>query len=276
MKQTLELKSSIQPILKILKLFIHHQYGGEVRFIDINQTEYYKNLPQFKSFLDGNLSANIFHIEGKSLFPLYDPPLGFLELTHKPLHQNEIEKIIDTIDFFMSLKDFKESAKQLEAIENRLRRDHNKYNNLIFLSRENSKTTHPIQDIDFWHRVSPSHIFIEGSSEMEIYKLALSYHHKKRRQAFVCYSDLEKIARCHQESLKSLGNITLYIPRLTELSLLETKALIQLIEDLGKTPSLVVGNFVEGLSSVAYFPQIQLKKYLLNHHSHLKLISKPP
>ena len=98
-----------------------------------------------------------------------------------------------------------------------------------------------INETDFWGQTPSLHLLVEGPRDQEIYKLALQFHCYRRSYAFLYYSDLDTPSRCSLKSLESLGNITLYIPNLTDLSHEEVEVLIQLLDSPDKVPSLICG-----------------------------------
>ena len=120
-----------------------------------------------------------------------------------------------------------------------------------------------MKDINFIGLRPPSHLLIEGDDPRDAYKKAFKHHCQKKNYAFLFYSDLSSQSRLLVEELQSLGNMTLYIPNLANLSPKEAQALLQLMEKRSeKSPTLVAGT---SHNSQAMLPiQDRLKEQLLS------------
>lgn len=174
-------------------------------------------------------------------------PIGFIEFTESSLRKESLSQISDTIALFLSLRKSRESIlDSLQAVEENIIK-HNDNISIVHLRRGSSTLgevrKEAMKDINFvGPRPPPSHLLIEGDDHLEAYKKAFKHHCQKKNYAFLFYSDLNNQSRLLVESLQSLGNTTLYIPNLANLSSKEAQALLELIEKRNeKSPTLVGG-----------------------------------
>ena len=173
-------------------------------------------------------------------------PIGFIEFTESSLRKESLSQISDTIALFLSLRKSRESIlDSLQAVEENIIK-HNDNISIVHPRRGSSTLgevrKEAMKDINFVGPRPPSHLLIEGDDHLEAYKKAFKHHCQKKNYAFLFYSDLNNQSRLLVESLQSLGNTTLYIPNLANLSPKEVQALLQLIEKRSeKGPTLVCG-----------------------------------
>ena len=255
-------KSELRRRIDRLIDFIASQYEAKMRFVDaIDAKKMHIRIP--KGIRYKSSSMRMSYVDKKIFFSVNDPPIGFIELILEFPNKYDIQKLVALIDFVISFKEpSKELIGRLEYIEEYMRRDNKKKgDNLIFLFEKHSQKSYPIQGIDFQSYIPPSHIFVEGPSEWEIYKMALNYHKDRERASFVNYLDLDKSKRIHLKCLNSLGNTTIYIPCLETLSFSEINTLIELLEN-DSCSSVIGGKVVKSRTLAVYFPKNKLRERL--------------
>lgn len=219
---------------------IRRQYGGSPKWIPLNQIDKDKDFFKKKAPLYTPLQELPTCVDGKIFFPIDDQ--NGLEMRNQSLSESDVKQIRDLISLVTSLRtQSKQQLGRLKAIEDYTQQNHNEYNNIIPLLSIRTSRGPRLNKIDFWGRTPPSYLLIEGFNHKEIYKSAFKYHYNKSRYAFLHYSDLDIQSHKAMETLKSLGNVTLYIPDMAELSDKDTEILMQLLDNPKEAPSLICG-----------------------------------
>ncbi len=259
-------------LLKQLKEVIHRQYGILSEFVDIFELKNHEDMKSLSSLYFKDTSQEPLKSppppvqRGKQFFfPVYSQgrPWGFLILPSDLLTSVKVSRIKDTIELIMALKDsVDEKHSDLENMETRMRQSHggldssshSSHHNVISLgdfrrARENKrkKTDYKLDfKIDFLNPHSAPHLWIRGTYPEEIHQWAIKYFCNQHKQgyAFLHYKDLSSQSRQDLVALQSLGNVTLYVSELSILSCQEIRTILQILDNPGRPPCLIVGSLL--------------------------------
>lgn len=112
---------------------------------------------------------------------------------------------------------------------------------------------------------------IESLSNEDIQKMALELHSNSQRVAFVHYQDLERNIRLNLSELINVGEVSLFVPSILDLSKEEQEILRAMIElDPDERPLIMAGANLT-YSELRTEPAIDLKFLLLLSRAYIKL-----
>lgn len=153
-----------------------------------------------------------------------------------PISDQKIYKIFDLIEILLGYSLFIQTKK--EELSNKLIQIIiNKSTNIIPIKNKRQKQDFKIQNINTYKtqkkkrriKAIKTHVFLEGINQQDMLKAALDLHCISKRYIFIHLESLQSCVKNNPDELMKLGDISIFIPELANLSNQETLSLIDLI-----------------------------------------------